>query len=129
MIGGTYDQNILINSNDPTSSQVAVPVTLVTISGIEDPFAGIPKKFVLFQNYPNPFNPVTHIRFGLPKISDVKIELYNILGQWVVTLLEERKPAGYHVINFDASQFATGVYIYRIEADKFVKSKKMLLIK
>jgi len=83
----------------------------------------------LYQNYPNPFNPVTHIRYGLPKASEVKIELFNILGQRVVKLLDEKKPAGYHIIDFNANQFATGVYIYRIEADSFVKSKKMLLIK
>jgi len=132
---GTYEQNILIISNDPNSPEVTIPVSLtVTPSGIEDSFTRIPKKFILFQNYPNPFNPVTHIRFGLPKVSDVKIELYNILGQRVVMLLDERKSAGYHLVDFDANRFATGVYIYRIEAgstsgQRFVKSKKMLLMK
>jgi hypothetical protein len=80
--GESYEQNILISSNDPNEPEIIIPACLtVTPSGIENPFSGIPKKYVLFQNYPNPFNPITHIRFGLPKATDVKIDLYNILGQ------------------------------------------------
>ena len=128
--GESYEQNILISSNDPNEPEIIIPACLtVTPSGIEDPFSGIPKKYVLFQNYPNPFNPITHIRFGLPKATDVKIDLYNILGQKVVTLFDAHKPAGYHVIDFDGNKFATGVYIYRIETDEFQDVKKMVLLK
>jgi hypothetical protein len=128
--GGDYQQSIIINSNDPNEPEVLIPVYLmVTSVEMEDPFAGIPKKYILYQNYPNPFNPVTHIRYGLPKASDVKIDLYNILGQKVVTILEDHKPAGYHTVDFDGSSVATGVYIYRIEADKFQDVRKMVLIK
>jgi hypothetical protein len=98
--------------------------------GISDPFdLQIPQEFVLMQNYPNPFNPVTNIRFGLPVASDVVIEVYNILGQRVIKLLDERKPAGYHVVQFDASQFGSGLYFYRIQADRFNEIRKMLLVK
>jgi hypothetical protein len=111
-----------------TSDSLLVVVHFVT--GISDPFyLQIPKEFVLMQNYPNPFNPVTNIRFGLPVASKVHIEVYNILGQRVITLLDERKPAGYHVVQFDASKFGSGLYLYRIKADNFNEVKKMFLIK
>jgi hypothetical protein len=96
---------------------------------IEQLVIGLPLNYTLSQNYPNPFNPVTLIRFGLPKASDVKIELYNTLGQRVITIYDERKPAGYHVIDFDASEFASGVYFYRIQAADFQKVRKMLVLK
>ena len=101
-----------------------------TITAIDDPFnLQIPNKYVLMQNYPNPFNPITHIRFGLPKASLVRIELYNILGQRVVTLLDERKPAGYHMVDLNGSNLSSGIYLYRIQADGFMQIKKMVLTK
>lgn len=132
---GFYEQNILITTNDPNNPQISIPVSLnVTSSGLNNPFDQFPKNFILYQNYPNPFNSITHIRFGLPKVSDVKIELFNILGQRIINLLDERKSAGYHRIEFEANRFASGVYIYRIEAcgitgKRFVKRKKMILMK
>ena len=128
--GDDYNTNVIVSHNDPGASDIIIPVYLTVISGIEDPFIDkIPKTYVLFQNFPNPFNPITHIRFGLPKATDVEIELYNILGQKVVTLFDAHKPAGYHVIDFDGNRFATGVYIYRIEAGEFQDVKKMILIR
>ena len=62
---------------------------------------GIPTQYVLEQNYPNPFNPMTHIRFGLPQAGDVLVEVYNLLGQKVITLLDEYKAAGYHEVDFE----------------------------
>lgn len=98
-------------------------------TGINDLFSDLPGSFELYQNYPNPFNPVTNIRFALPKAADVKIGVYNILGQHVATLLNTKKPAGYHVINFDANRFSSGLYFYTIAADNFYKVKKMMLVK
>jgi hypothetical protein len=110
---------------------VSYPITLTDtiITSVSENQNNLPRKFVLNQNYPNPFNPLTHIHFGLPKSSDVKIEVYNILGQKVATLLDTKKPAGYHTIDFDASNFASGIYLYRIQAGNFVKIKKMVLMK
>ena len=100
------------------------------ITGIEHPFAGkIPKQFVLMKNFPNPFNPITKIRYGLPKPVDVKIEVYNILGERVLTLVDQHKPAGYHLTEFNAGNFASGLYFYTIKADKFYKVRKMLLLR
>ena len=95
---------------------------------IENKLNEIPSKFYLSQNYPNPFNPITHIRYGLPKTSDVKIEVFNILGQRVIILEDGRKTAGYHVIDFDGSQLASGIYLCRIQAGNFINVKKMVLM-
>jgi len=89
----------------------------------------LPTDFSLSQNYPNPFNPSTTIKFGLPKESNVVLKVYNILGEEVATLVNNVMPAGYHIINFDATKLASGMYIYRIQASDFVQVKKMLLMK
>jgi hypothetical protein len=92
----------------------------------------IPVIYALYQNYPNPFNPVTKISFDLPKDSKVKLIVYDILGREITRLLNsEYRPAGKHVVEFNAVNFnlASGVYFYRIETDKFIAVKKMLMIK
>ena len=89
----------------------------------------VPLKFFLYQSYPNPFNPVTHIPFSLPKAANVKIEIYNLLGQQVATLLDDRKQAGYHSVSFNGSNLSSGIYLYRIQAGEFQQVRKMLLVK
>ena len=89
----------------------------------------IPAQYVLYQNFPNPFNPATSIRFGLPKATHVKLEVYNIQGQRMAIALDDFLDSGYHVINFEAINFASGIYLYKIETGEFVEVKKMLLIK
>jgi hypothetical protein len=88
-----------------------------------------PSKFELSQNYPNPFNPTTTIGFSLPQSSQLKITVYNIIGQQVVTLADGIYESGYHKITFDASNLPSGAYIYKIESDAFIQVKKMLLLK
>ena len=85
--------------------------------------------YKLFQNYPNPFNPNTVIKFQLPQKSFVTVKIYDVLGRDVLTLIEDEKPAGNFEINFNAGHLASGVYLYRIITDKFISTKKMLLIK
>jgi hypothetical protein len=89
----------------------------------------IPDQFTVFQNYPNPFNPSTKIKFGLPERALVNITIYNMLGQKVMTLVNEKMNAGYHVINFQVDANASGTYIYQIRAGKFVESKRMFILK
>lgn len=88
-----------------------------------------PDEFSLSQNYPNPFNPTTQINFTLPEASLVTLEVMNMLGQKVATLVNDQKPAGRYSVNFDASKLASGVYFYIIKAGDFSKVRKMLLIK
>jgi hypothetical protein len=85
--------------------------------------------FSLYQNYPNPFNPSTTIKFALPVAGNVKINVYNLLGQLVETLVDREMQSGYHEINFDGSELASGVYIYQLQAGEYTLAKKMLLMK
>ncbi len=89
----------------------------------------IPDNYSLSQNYPNPFNPTTRISYGLPKASNVKMVVYDILGKEVATLVNEFTQAGSHEVVFNASTLASGAYFYKIEAGDFVQIKKMLLLK
>jgi hypothetical protein len=98
------------------------------ITGVDDD-ANLPIAFELYNNYPNPFNPATTIKYDIAKESKVSIKVYDILGKEVASLVNETKPAGRYSINFDASKFASGMYIYKITAGSFVKSHKMMLLK
>ena len=89
----------------------------------------MPAQFELSQNYPNPFNPSTTIRFSLPKETQLKINIYNMLGELVETLAEGTYEAGYHKVTFNASSLPSGAYIYRIESSDFVQVRKMVLLK
>jgi|GEM_PF-1783364 len=90
---------------------------------------GIPKVFALYQNYPNPFNPVTTIRYDLPKQTDVKIVIYDILGKQVDVLVNKEQAAGRYSIQYDGSRLSSGMYFYRIQAPDFTKVEKMILLK
>lgn len=89
----------------------------------------LPQSFKLHQNYPNPFNPATTIAFDLPEAAHVKLVVYNMMGQQVAMLKNEAMQPGYYRLNFDASRLASGVYIYRIEANRFTALKKMTVMK
>jgi len=100
--------------------------TQIEEKNISSPF---PQDFQLFQNYPNPFNPTTAIGYRLLAVSDVKLGIYNMLGQKVATLISGRQKAGYHQVEWDASRFSSGIYYYRIKAGEFQDVKKMILIR
>jgi len=88
-----------------------------------------PSSFGLDQNYPNPFNPSTTIRFSIPVETDVHLNVYNTLGQEVAKILNGRLKEGFHEVEFDAGSLTSGIYFYRLEAEKFVDVKKMIIIK
>ncbi|NLT50639.1 MAG: T9SS type A sorting domain-containing protein [Ignavibacteria bacterium] len=89
----------------------------------------IANEFELNQNYPNPFNPSTMISYQLPMSNIVSLKIYDMLGREVATLVNTQQSAGNYEVKFDGSQFASGVYIYRIQAGEFTASKKLMLIK
>ena len=89
----------------------------------------IPLKYSLNQNYPNPFNPSTKIKYILPKSEKVKIEVFNLLGQKITTLLDNQMPSGSHEVEFNGQNLSSGIYYYKIEAGEFQQVRKMLLIK
>ena len=88
-----------------------------------------PDEYSLSQNYPNPFNPSTTIKFSVPQQSNVVLKVYDILGSEVANLVNETLDAGNYTINFDASQFASGMYVYKLTAGSFTTTKKMMLLK
>ena len=98
------------------------------VNGIVDR-KGLLKTYTLSQNYPNPFNPDTKIKFILPKKEKVKIEIFNIIGQKVLTLVDKNFKAGQHEITFNADHISSGSYFYRIEAGDFHDVKKMTILK
>ncbi|MFZ1683506.1 MAG: FlgD immunoglobulin-like domain containing protein [Candidatus Zixiibacteriota bacterium] len=101
---------------------------------VDDGGAGLPHDFALTQNYPNPFNPTTQIEFSLPKASSVRLDVYNILGNLVRTIVDQPYSAGIHQVTFDGrnsagTPVASGLYFYRLTAGQFVQTKKMVLLK
>jgi len=89
----------------------------------------LPIEYILYQNYPNPFNPNTTIEYSLPKKSNVILTVYDILGNEISVLVNEQQERGLYSVRFDAPGSASGVYFYRIQADSFVQTKKMMLMK
>jgi beta-glucuronidase len=103
------------------------------VTDIEESNVKIPTKFSLEQNYPNPFNPETKIVFSLPYAGNVKLKIFDVLGNEVSTLLNEFRAAGRYEVDFNidiiSNNISSGVYFYRIEADNFVSTKKMIYLK
>lgn len=89
----------------------------------------VPAEFSLAQNFPNPFNPSTVIRYGLPQQSHVSLDVFNVIGQKVASLVNENQEAGYHEVHFSGSSLPSGVYFYRLTAGEFVRTLKMVLAK
>ncbi len=95
----------------------------------------LPHNFVLHNNYPNPFNPITTIKFELPKSTNVKLAIYNIIGNLVKMLYNDKQlESGYYSINWDGKDengkvVSSGVYFYKMETEDFIETKKMILLK
>ncbi len=99
------------------------------IIGITPIQGEVPVKFSLLQNYPNPFNPVTEIKFDIPSPVYVKLSVLNILGQEVEVLTNGELNAGRYIADWNASEYSSGIYFYRLDAGSFTDTKKMILIK
>jgi photosystem II stability/assembly factor-like uncharacterized protein len=102
--------------------------TVSPVTSLSETPRSVPNGFSLAQNYPNPFNPSTTIRYCLPHKSAVHLTVYNALGQQVATLVEGEKEAGYHEVQFDGKNLASGVYFYRLQAGDFVQTRRLVLI-
>jgi hypothetical protein len=101
------------------------PLDVATL-GLE---ALLPTSYALEQNFPNPFNPTTTIRYALPEVADLRLVLFNALGQEVMVLASGSREAGFHEARLDGSGLASGVYVYRLEAGRFMDQKKLVLVK
>ncbi|MGB5895936.1 MAG: T9SS type A sorting domain-containing protein [Ignavibacteriaceae bacterium] len=103
-------------------------VAIVEPTAVEDE-GEQPNDYFLAQNFPNPFNPSTKISYGIQEAGVVTIKVYNILGSEVVTLVNEHKPAGNYEVSFGEVELASGIYIYRLTANNFIQTRKMILEK
>lgn len=124
-------QALTVNESDVSiGAWVYTEVVLdYPITGIDGSQPGVVDGFQLRQNYPNPFNPATTISYTLGKTENVKLDVYNLLGEKVVTLVNGRKSAGEHRVVFDAENFSSGLYFYTLTAGDFKQTRKMVLMK
>ncbi len=118
MVAGSRDGRLICFSGGPNS-----------VIGVNSNSGKIPANYALYQNYPNPFNPVTKINFDIPKSSHVKLRIFDVLGREVAVLVNENMKPGKYEAEWNASQFASGVYFYEINTDDFRDVKKMILVK
>ncbi|MBD3232470.1 MAG: T9SS type A sorting domain-containing protein, partial [candidate division Zixibacteria bacterium] len=88
-----------------------------------------PSEYGLRGNYPNPFNASTNINFSLPEAGNVSLEVYNLMGQKIATLVNGYKEAGQHTVNWDASSYSSGVYFYKLDAGEKLLTRRMTLLK
>jgi hypothetical protein len=114
----------LINGGEITISDNSVSRLKIVSTEILNPV-----EYSLEQNYPNPFNPNTRIKFAVPIESEVNLSVYDILGELVSTIVDEKMNAGYYEYNFDAAHYSSGIYFYRIKAGSFVETRKMILLR
>ena len=127
-----YTAVLLIESIDPFNPQVGIPVILI----VGDPPSGVfyeigvkPSSHVLWQNFPNPFNPSTVISYSIPVSGDVKLTIYNLLGEEVIRLVDSFQSAGIQNATWKASGASSGIYFYRLQAGEFIQTRKMVLLK
>jgi len=118
-------QQVLIDQN---SNQRLIIIEDTTTTSVEEGNSLI-DDYKLLQNYPNPFNPVTQIDFILKEGSEIKLSVFNHLGELIMNLYEGYKDAGRHSIEFNRVDLSSGIYLYKLKAADFIQTKKMLLLK
>ena len=132
---GTYYWSVQAVDDAFTGSVFAVEDSFSTIvTGVDHEDDPIPEQYVLFQNYPNPFNPATTIEYVLPHTSNVQLAIYNVMGERITLLVDALQPAGRYKVPWNGTDqtgnhLASGVYFYRLDAGRFVQTRKVLLIK
>jgi hypothetical protein len=125
------------NGNNPNGSITSMSNVIVQTAqfdtivpfGIQNLNIGVPNVFELHQNYPNPFNPATKIKFDIPKFSNVTVKVYDVIGNEVARVFTGDLAPGYYEADFNASNYASGVYFYKIDAGEFTSVKRMILVK
>lgn len=129
------DRNVFVTGVSSTEPVIGGDADIITIkysqnpTGVQPISGDIPKDYFLSQNFPNPFNPATNIKFELPKSAFTKLTVYNMLGEEVSVLVNKELQAGNYEVNWNASKFSSGVYFYRLAANDYVVTKKMMLVK
>lgn len=119
------DANGLLTARMERVDFPPVSIALSDIASVD----GLPTSYDLGQNYPNPFNPATVISYDVPKASHVTLEVFNVLGQRVASLVDQEMDAGKYTVEFDGSEISSGIYFYRLTSDGFTDTKKMVMVK
>jgi hypothetical protein len=135
--GRTYFAGILVGSNDPLHPAVTVPVRVDVLTDVALAGDGLPAEFALSQNYPNPFNPSTTIEYDIPRLSQVTLKVFDILGREVAVLVSERVVPGRYRVAWDTRGVSSGVYLYRLQAHpvqegeggSYSMTRKMVLLR
>jgi len=118
-----------VQDDDGAWSEEVLEILVIQVGVEDEEWLSLPDKFSLAQNYPNPFNPITEIAYALPKDCNVKLTIYNVLGQKVASLVDGKQKGGYKTVKWDASSFSSGIYFFRLKAGDFVQTRKMVLLK
>jgi len=126
---GTYEFNLAIATNDPSNPTVTIPVTVVVEPAVSNEQDGVPTEFALGQNYPNPFASRTTIDYALPQAARVTITVYDAVGRQVAVLVDKDLTSGFHTAEWDTRGLASGVYLYRIQAGDYTKTRKMSIVR
>ncbi|AXJ02370.1 Por secretion system C-terminal sorting domain-containing protein [Cyclonatronum proteinivorum] len=129
---GGYEKDIRLLTNDPERTEISIPVSLSVIPPTSlpgEPEHELAQNPQLLQNYPNPFNPTTTISFILPEAGEAQLEVFNLAGQRVATLVNGELPSGTHQVRFDASALSSGVYLYRLHSAGLSQTRSMVLVK
>jgi hypothetical protein len=128
----SYTVNVIAHGKIGNIEQTPVhlrQISLSVITGIHNYNNEVPDVYYLYQNFPNPFNPQTNIRFDIAKAGHVKVVVYDVTGKQVAELVNGNYNAGKYITDFDARNYSSGIYFYKIETADYVNVKKMILIK
>ncbi len=121
---------IITSVNDPSIIDTSnASFSIIPPSGIETENSEIPEEYHLSQNYPNPFNPSTEIEFKVPEASLITLRVFDLLGKEITTLVNEQMQAGVYKVTFEASNLPSGVYFYTLQANNYISTNKMVLLK
>jgi len=124
-----FREHVANNIVDGAAFQLDLVQVTANPVGISNNGSEVPAQYSLEQNYPNPFNPTTNIKFGLPKSGNVKLAVYDVLGNEVSVIVNEFMQAGNYTADFDASKLSSGIYFYKLTSESFTETKKMILVK
>ena len=124
---GTYTVNAGFSN---PSKQWGTTPAVVNVTGVDESLIDLsPGSFKLYANYPNPFNPSTKIRYAIPQTAFTVLKVYSITGKEIATLINEEKTPGVYEVTFDAANYSSGIYIYKLQAGSFTDVKEMVLMK
>ena len=127
-LDGDGDSDLAVTNSELDSFSILINRSITT-GAVESTETPSPKKFRISQNFPNPFNATTTIQYSLSEPSQVTLDIYDILGRKIQTLINIEQSAGYHQAIWNAGEYSSGIYLFRIEAGAFSKAKKMILLK